>query len=101
MRAMGLVLLLARMCSKGLNRMNIQELLEMADDHHVDIYLHLPECEGQRLIMVGGAITTQERYDAFEISLCHLSPDGVIRRYLCEIGTACDIELIVDDANER
>ena len=74
--------------------MNLQELLELADNQNVKISLHLPEYEGMQLIMVCGAITTQERFDDFEESLCHLFDDGVIRRYGSEVGTFADIEVL-------
>lgn len=74
--------------------MNCQELLELADNQHVEIALHLPEYEGVQLIMVGGAITTEERFENFTDSLCHLCDDGVIRRYRREIGSFADIEVL-------
>jgi hypothetical protein len=73
--------------------MNCQELLELADNQHVEIALHLPEYEAQ-LIMVGGAITTEERFKNFTDSLCHLFDDGIIRRYSHEIGSFADIEVL-------
>lgn len=82
--------------------MNCQDLLEIADNQNVDIALHLPEYEGVKLIMVGGAITTQQRFDDFEVSLCHLFEDGIIRRYSREIGTFNDIEVLnIIDAAEQ
>lgn len=74
--------------------MNCQELLELADNQNVAIALHLPEYEGLELIMVGGAITTKERFESFTDSLCHLFDDGVIRRYSREIGSFADIEVL-------
>lgn len=82
--------------------MNVQELLEIADEQNVEIYLHLPEYEGMNLIMVGGAITTQERFDNFTESLCHLFEDGIIRRYRREISSFADIEVLnIIDAAEQ
>ena len=74
--------------------MNCQELLELADSQNVEIALHLPEYEGVKLIMVGGAVTTEERFSNFTDSLCHLFDDGVIRRYGREIGSFADIEVL-------
>jgi len=73
--------------------MNCQELLKLADNH-VEIALHLPEYEGMQLIMVSGAITTEERFENFTDSLCHLFDDGIIRRYRREIGSFADIEVL-------
>jgi hypothetical protein len=53
--------------------------------------------EAPHLIIVCGAITTTGIYARFGESLCHLSEDGVIRRYGREIGTAEDIEYLPAD----
>jgi hypothetical protein len=53
--------------------------------------------EAPHLIIVGGAITTTGRFHRFDESLCHLSADGIIRRYGREIGTAEDIEHLPSD----
>lgn len=74
--------------------MNCQELLELANNQNIEITLHLPEYEGMQLIMVGGAITTEERFENFTNSLCHLYDDGIIRRYNHEIGSFADIEVL-------
>ena len=47
-----------------------------------------------QLIMVSGAITTEERFENFTDSLCHLFDDGIIRRYRREIGSFADIEVL-------
>lgn len=46
------------------------------------------------LILVGGAITTQDRYEAFTDSLAHLCDDGRVMRYGEQIGTKDDIEFL-------
>lgn len=74
--------------------MNCQELLELAHNQNVKIAFHLPEYEGLQLIMVGGVITTEERFENFTDSLCHLFDDGIIRRYSREIGSFADIEVL-------
>ena len=47
-----------------------------------------------KLIMVGGAITTEERFENFADSICHLFDDGIIRRYSSEIGSFANIEVL-------
>lgn len=42
----------------------------------------------------GGAITTPEAYATGEVSYAHLGRDGVIRRYLEEIGSIEDIKVL-------
>lgn len=74
--------------------MNQEELIEIANKQNVKIALHLPEYEGMQLIMVGRAITTEERFEDFTESLCHLFSDGIIRRYGKEIGSFFDIEIL-------
>lgn len=74
--------------------MNCQELLDIANNENVEIALHLPEYESMKLIMVGGAITTQERFDDFTDSLCHLMDTGEIKRYGRIIGSFADIEVL-------
>lgn len=83
--------------------MNCEELLQISNDRNVDILLHLPEYEGMKLIMVGGAICTQEMYDNFTESFCHLVNDGQIWRYHRVIGSFSDIEVlnIIDAAEHR
>ena len=44
--------------------------------------------------MVGRAITTEERFEDFTESLCHLFDDGIIRRYGKKIGSFSDIEIL-------
>ena len=75
--------------------MNCQELIEVSSGR-VEIYLHLPEYEGQKLILVGGAITTYDLFENhfFEDSLCHLYKDGRILRYGRVIGSFADIEVL-------
>lgn len=74
--------------------MNQEELIEIANKPNVKIALHLPEYEGMQLIMVGRAITTEERFEDFTESLCHLFDDGIIRRYGKKIGSFSDIEIL-------
>lgn len=74
--------------------MNLAELLAVSDDRNVEIALRLPGFEGLALIMVGGAITTVERYGACEMSFCHLFEDGMIRRFEQVIGSFADIEVL-------
>lgn len=71
-----------------------EELIALATKSHVDICLHLPGYDEQELIMVCGAITTRERFEEFDTSLCHLFSDGNIKRYGCVIGTVSDIEVL-------
>jgi hypothetical protein len=73
--------------------MEINDLLSISYSRNVDIKLHLPDYEDMKLILVGGAITTQDRFDEFEISLCHLNENGVISRYGQTIGNFSDIEV--------
>lgn len=74
--------------------MNCEELLALTYGRNVEILLHLPEYEGMQFIMVGGAITSQARFDAFEDSFCHLMEDGRIMRYRRQIGSFADIEVL-------
>ena len=73
--------------------MNVQELLRLSYDREVKIYLHLPEYEGKKFIMIGGAITTRERFILFSEGIAHLFDDGTIKRYGVKIGTFDDIEV--------
>jgi len=50
--------------------------------------------QGEDYILIGGAITTPERYRSGTVSYAHLGNDGVIRRYHSEIGTKNDIEFL-------
>ena len=50
--------------------------------------------EGKEMLLIGGAIATQEQFENFEPSYAHLFPDGVIRRYGEEIGLESDIEYL-------
>lgn len=74
-----------------------QELIERARLAHIEIYLHLPDYEGRKLIMVSGAITTQERFAKFDISLCHLCENGIIMRKGRKIGTVANIEVLTTE----
>ena len=47
--------------------------------------------EQDRMILVENAITTLGRFGRFDDSLCHLYPDGVIRRYGRIIGSRDDL----------
>lgn len=71
-----------------------KELLKLSTNEPIEIHLHLPEYEGMRLLMVGGAITTREGFEHFEDSLCHLYADGRVLRFGIQIGTESDIEVI-------
>lgn len=84
--------------------MNCQELVETSSEREVEIYLHLPEYEGQKLLLVGGAVTTHDLFENhfFEDSLCHLYKDGRILRYGRVIGSFSDIEVLnIIDAAEQ
>ena len=48
----------------------------------------------------GGAITTEEDYEAFRESYAHLVDDGRVMRYGRQIGTAGDIEIIGESPAE-
>ena len=50
--------------------------------------------QGTQYILVGGAITTEERYKSGTVSFAHLGDDGIIRRYHEEIGTKADLEFL-------
>lgn len=50
--------------------------------------------EQDRLILVGGAVTTPGRFARFEESLCHLFDTGEIRRFGAKIGTKDDLEFM-------
>ncbi len=53
------------------------------------------EFRGEKCILVnGGAITTPERFENFEISIAHLCEDGIIRQFRKEIGTREDIKIL-------
>lgn len=49
--------------------------------------------EHDRLILVDCAITTWERFNNFDDSVCHMMNDGRILRYGRQIGTRDDIEI--------
>ena len=53
--------------------------------------------EQDRLILVGGAVTTRGRFARFDESLCHVCDDNVIRRNGRVIGTRADFILLADD----
>lgn len=60
---------------------------------------------GRDLLLIGdrntgGAISTQEQYENFEISFAHLMADGRIMRFGEEIGTRDDITFLGDDGKE-
>ena len=50
--------------------------------------------QGEEYILVGGAITTPERYAAFECSVAHLFEDGRIMQFKEQVGTEEDIEYL-------
>ena len=82
--------------------MNAQELIETSREREVKIYLHLPEYEGLEFIMIGGAITTRDRFILFSGGIAHLFDDGSIKRYGQKIGTFDDIEVLnIIDAAEQ
>lgn len=61
----------------------------------------LPGHEVERLILVGGAITTWERFGKLRDSVCHLREDGLIFRYGNVIGTKDDIEIVQPSPKQR
>lgn len=59
-----------------------------------ELKLEILEHEHDRLIMIDGAITTWERLDNLDVSVCHLFADGRILRHGRQIGTREDIEIV-------
>jgi len=79
----------------GLDNMDTEELIDLAYNTDVKIKLNIPDyMDRDDLIMIGGAITTQELFDNLITGICHLFEDGRILRYGCEIGTINDIQLL-------
>jgi len=50
--------------------------------------------QGEDYILIGGAITTPERYKSGTVSYAHLSKNGFIHRYNSKIGTKDDIKFL-------
>lgn len=74
--------------------MTAQELIDFAYKDNIRIRLNIVGYENADLIMVGGAITTQELFDRLIPGLCHLFEDGRILRFGTQIGTVGNIELL-------
>lgn len=55
--------------------------------------------QGEEYILVGGAITTPERYRSGTVSFAHLYPNGKILRYGVRIGVKDDIEYLEEIEN--
>lgn len=74
--------------------MTTEELLALSNKENVSIRLNLLGYGGWALILVGGAITTMERFDNFDVSLAYLYEDGRIKCFGRVIGSVRDIEVM-------
>lgn len=52
---------------------------------------------GERVVLIGGAITTPELYQSFKESLAHSCDDGLVRRHGIVLGKSEDLLTPTDE----